>query len=78
MRAVTRFPLAVSIGAAAIVSATLAYGHGGGGKGRKMDCATLAVMERNVTGGKLPSKDIKKRAKIRRKMQKHGCAADPG
>ncbi len=43
-----------------------------------MDCQTLAMQERNAVGGKLPSKDIKRRDKIKRRMQKLGCATDPG
>jgi len=78
MQKIAYFLIAASLAAAPLVSASAAYGHGGGGKGRKMDCATLALMERNATGGKLPSKDMKKREKIRRKMQKHGCVTDLG
>jgi hypothetical protein len=78
MQRIAYFLIAASLALAPLASATTAYGHGGGGKGRNIDCATLALMERNATGGKLPSKDMKKREKIRRKMQKHGCATDLG
>ncbi|CCM76545.1 hypothetical protein [Rhizobium mesoamericanum] len=77
MQKIAGFLIAALLGASSVLSTT-AYGHGGGGKGRKIDCATLALMERNATGGKLPSKDMKKREKIRRKMQKQGCVADRG
>ncbi|EPE97062.1 hypothetical protein [Rhizobium grahamii] len=53
---------------AAVISiiASSAFAHGGGGgKWRNMDCATLALQERNVIGGKLPSKDIKHREKLK-------------
>ncbi|MDQ0561797.1 hypothetical protein QO004_003597 [Rhizobium mesoamericanum] len=76
MQKIAGFLIAALIGGASALSTT-AYGHGGG-KGRKIDCATLALMERNATGGKLPSKDMRKREKIRRKMQKQGCVADRG
>ena len=56
---------------AIIAGSAFAHG-GGGGKWRNMDCATLALQERNVIGGKLPSKDIKQREKLKRKMEKKG------
>ncbi|WP_431319999.1 hypothetical protein [Rhizobium sp. YTU87027] len=70
--------IAISLVAALSHSTAPAYAHGGGGKGRKMDCQTLAMQERNAVGGKLPSKDIKHREKIRRKMRKLGCSTDLG
>ncbi len=70
--------LIASFAALPSISATAAYGHGGGGKWRTMDCATLAIQENNVTGGKLPSKDIKHREKIKRIMQKRGCTGGLG
>ena len=60
---------------AMIASSALAHG-GGGGKWRNMDCATLALQERNVIGGKLPSKDIKHREKLKRRMEKKGCTTE--
>lgn len=69
--------IAISLVAGLSLSAIPAFARGGG-KGRKMDCQTLAIQERNSVGGKLPSKDIKRRDKIKRRMQKLGCATDPG
>jgi hypothetical protein len=69
--------IAISLVAGLSLSAIPAFARGGG-KGRKMDCQTLAMQERNAVGGKLPSKDIKRRDKIKRRMQKLGCATDPG
>jgi len=69
--------IGISLVAALSLSTGLASAHGGGGK-RKWDCQTLALQERNTVGGKLPSKDIKHREKLKRKMQKLGCSTDFG
>jgi len=70
-------PLAFLVAALIATSANSSFAHGGGGgKWRNMDCATLALQEHNVIGGKLPSKDIKHREKLKRRMEKKGCTAE--
>ena len=54
-----------------------AFAHGGRvGNGTIWDWATLALQERTGIGGKLPSKDIEHREKLKRRMEKKGCTAE--